>query len=130
MGRLNNAEFLTQMSGMLTNNGGESSVYFTQKRLTPAMNTEEDENTNKMNDLPSNVIQTEKFPENKKEYPVLIRVAMNTNRRVKLKTKISTVVEIDQIDQFWIEYAQVMKSGFVGLKKKDKKKSKKGKVSK
>lgn len=130
MGRLNNAEFLSQMAELLTNNGGESSVYFTQKRLTPAMNTEEDENTNKINDLPSNVIQTEKFPENKTEYPVLIRVAMNTNRRAKLKTKISTVVEIDQIDQFWIEYAQIMKSGFVGLKKKDKKKSKKGKVSK
>ncbi|CAH6723106.1 signal recognition particle subunit Srp14p [[Candida] jaroonii] len=124
MGRLNNAEFLSQFAETLTKNNGESSVYLTQKRLVPSLDVEDNKG---INDLSSNVIDHKLFDKNTQEYPILIRLSMNGKNKDKLK--LSTVVEIDQLDQFWIDYAQTIKAGFVGLKKKDKKKSKK-KVSK
>lgn len=134
MGRLNNSQFLTQLSEVLASNNGESSVYVTQKRLTTTLPI--DEPTPKINDLSSNVIKTDAFEENTGTYPVLIRICMNPGNnkntsQSKQKTKLSTVVETGNLDQFWGDYVQVIKNGFVGLKKKDKKKNKKsGKVSK
>lgn len=134
MGRLNNSEFLTKLSEVLISNNGESSVYLTQKRLTSTLPI--DEPTSKISDLSSNVIKTEAFEKNTTTYPVLIRISMNSGNmksssQSKQKTKLSTVVETSNLDQFWSEYVQVIKNGFVGLKKKDKKKNKKsGKVSK
>ena len=133
MGRLNNSQFLTQLSEVLTSNNGESSVYVTQKRLTSTLPI--DEPTPKINDLSSNVIKADAFEENTATYPVLIRISMNSGSKntpqSKQKTKLSTVVETGNLDQFWSDYVQVIKNGFVGLKKKDKKKNKKsGKVSK
>lgn len=134
MGRLNNSQFLTQLSEVLTSNNGESSVYVTQKRLTTTLPI--DEPTPKINDLSSNVIKADAFEENTTTYPVLIRISMNSGNskntsQSKQKTKLSTVVETGNLDQFWSDYVQVIKNGFVGLKKKDKKKNKKsGKVSK
>ncbi|ODV66577.1 hypothetical protein HYPBUDRAFT_153351 [Hyphopichia burtonii NRRL Y-1933] len=129
MGRLNNAEFLLKVGKLLEDNDGKSSVYLTQKRLSVPLETE----TTGINDLSSNVIEHEaSIPSNTEEYPVLIRLAMNGDKKEKKeKVKLSTVVETTQLDQFWVEYAQVIKTGFTGLKKKEKKKSKKsGKVTK
>lgn len=121
MGRVDNAEFLAQVQQILESNNGESSVYITQKRLTSSV-----EGSEGIDDLASNVVEyDEQLPVNKQQYPVLVRVAAG-----KKKKKLSTVVEKDNLDQFWNDYVQVIKSGFVGLKKKDKKKSKKSKVSK
>lgn len=121
MGHIDNSEFLTQVQQLLDSNNGTSSVYITQKRLTSSV-----EDSEGIDDLASNVVDyNKKYPVNKHQYPVLVRVATG-----KKKKKLSTVVEKDNLDQFWNEYAQVIKAGFVGLKKKDKKKSKKNKVSK
>lgn len=122
MGRIDNSEFLTQVQELLDSNNGTSSVYITQKRLTSSVDGSEG-----IDDLASNVVDyDEKYPANKHQYPVLVRVTTGG----KKKKKLSTVVEKDNLDQFWNDYAQVIKAGFVGLKKKDKKKSKKHKVSK
>src|SRR5699024_365353 len=111
MGRLNNSEFLTQLSDVLVSNNGESSVYLTQKRLTSKLPI--DDPTSIINDLSSNVIKTEAFEKNTATYPVLIRIAMNSGKRKsssqsKQKTKLSTVVETSNLDQFWSEYVQVI----------------------
>lgn len=133
MGRLNNFEFLSKLSDILTSNNGESSVYLTQKRLTSTLPIDEPKSS--ISDLSSNVIKADGFDENTTTYPILIRISMNGEKtkpgKSKGKTKLSTVVETNSLDQFWTEYVQVIKNGFVGLKKKDKKKNKKtGKVSK
>lgn len=128
MGRLSNTDFLAKFGSVLEENNGSSSIYLTQKRLahTPIENSE-----SSINDLSSNVIDTEQFPKNNTQYPILIRVSMNGDGKEKKKNKISTVVEHNNLDNFWTEYVQVIKTGFVGLKKKEKKKGKKGsKISK
>lgn len=111
---------------MLSANDGQSSVYLVQKRLS-SDDTENGDNS--ISDLASNVVKNDLFPTNTQQYPVLVRVATGSTEK-KTKKKLSTVVEVDQLDQFWVDYVQVLKGGFVGLKKKEKKKSKKGKVSK
>ncbi|ODV78152.1 signal recognition particle, SRP9/SRP14 subunit [Suhomyces tanzawaensis NRRL Y-17324] len=129
MTRLDNSEFLKQVAQILSTNDGKSSVYLTQKRLSASLPLED---TTGINDLSSNVIANDSHPQNTEQYPVLIRIAMNGKDRKdkKDKTKLSTVVDNDRLDKFWTDYVQVIKNGFVGLKKKEKKKAKKGKVSK
>lgn len=133
MGRLNNSEFLKQLGEELTKNNGESSINLTQKRLSIPLDLEEDSakpTNEKINDLPSNVIKhSDEFPKNTQKYPILIRLALKGETK-KQKTKLSTVVEVENVEQFWVDYSQVVKKGFVGLKKKEKKKSKKTKISK
>lgn len=121
MGRLNNSEFLTKVNEHLTANEGKSSVYFTQKRLELDLEASADQ----ISDLASNVIeQPDNLPKNSQTYPVLIRLTLGEKT-----SKISTVVEPQNLDQFWNEYAQILKSGLVGLKR-DKKKTKRSKVTK
>lgn len=123
MGRLNNSDFLSKVNDELSANEGKSSVYFTQKRLSLTLEPATSDN---INDLSSNVVNhPSTFVSNTQTYPVLIRFT-----RGDKKSKISTVVEPANLDKFWNEYAQILKNGFVGLKKKEKKKSKKLKVSK
>ncbi|KAK6198933.1 signal recognition particle, SRP9/SRP14 subunit [Scheffersomyces amazonensis] len=110
--RADNHKFLKEFTEVLTTNNGKSSVYLTQKRLKPSLDLEES---------------------SQDQYPILIRVTMNGKDKKdtkKDKLKLSTVVDTGDLDQFWQEYIQIIKNGFVGLKKKEKKKSKKGKVSK
>lgn len=122
MGRLNTKEFLDTLAAVLAKNDGQSSIYLVQKRLTSNLTSEPSE---AMGDLASNVIlHPSKYPTNTEHYPVLVRMSDGDK-----KSKISTVVEADKLDSFWSEYAQVLKDGFVGLRKKDKKK-KKNKVTK
>lgn len=53
------------------------------------------------------------------EFPVLIRI------KTSKSDKFSTVVKQDDLDSFWVQYAATLKNGMTGLKKKEKKKSKK-----
>ncbi|KAG7192975.1 uncharacterized protein KQ657_001085 [Scheffersomyces spartinae] len=129
MGRLTNSDFLKELKAILGANEGKSSVYLVQKRLSTPLPVEMSEKEDSISDLPSNVVVNNHFNNNTQQYPVLVRVATGHNEK-KTKQKLSTVVEVDQLDQFWVDYVQVIKSGFVGLKKKEKKKAKKGKVSK
>ncbi|KAF6071384.1 Signal recognition particle 14kD family protein [Candida albicans] len=135
MTRLDNSQFLKQVETLTQSNNGKSSIYLTQKRLSPSLSsittttTAEDES---INDLPTNVITptpkttttTTTTINNDSKYPLLIRLSMNSIQKKKERVKISTVVELDQLNEFWDQYIQILKSGFIGLKKKkDKKKS-------
>lgn len=123
MGRLTNTEFLTQVNTVLSANEGKSSVYLTQKRLSPSLETPP---TESLSDLSSNVVELpQKYTVNTQTYPILVRFTTGDS-----KSKVSTVVEAENLDRFWTEYTKVLKNGFVGLKRKEKKKQKKSKVSK
>ncbi|CAK9441313.1 uncharacterized protein LODBEIA_P51820 [Lodderomyces beijingensis] len=128
MTRLDNSQFLKQLNELASQNQGKSSIYLTQKRLS------ENKHHPKPDDLPTNVASNDKVAPNEQTYPVLIRVSMNSSDNRKSaseKVKLSTVVEVAQLNQFWSEYIQVVKNGFVGLKKREKKnKNKKNKIAK
>ena len=74
-------------------------------------------------------------PEN--PLPILIRASNNksdkrpgTDRENIDKIKISTVVQPDDLDAFFVRYAEACRAGMSGLKKRDKKKGKKDKKKK
>ncbi|ODQ80686.1 hypothetical protein BABINDRAFT_166286 [Babjeviella inositovora NRRL Y-12698] len=110
MSRISNEEFLTSVTSLLQQSGGNSSVYFTQKRLLP------------FDEVEGQLVSADST------YSVLLRATDGGSKKSKnRKLKFSTVIESDKLDSFWSEYANVLKNGMTGLKKKEKKKSKKTK---
>jgi signal recognition particle subunit SRP14 len=74
-------------------------------------------------------------PEN--PLPVLIRATNNasskrpgTDRKNHDKIRFSTVVQPNQLDAFYVRYAEACRAGMSGLKKRDRKKGKKDKKKK
>jgi hypothetical protein len=116
------------VSALLSKNGGKSSIYITQKRLSYTIDKEID-GTLPFSDLPADVkpILHDSTPKTK-SYPVLIRIT-DGNKDKSKKMKLSTVVQPENLDLFWNEYTNILKTGFVGLKKKSKKKAKKASKS-
>jgi hypothetical protein len=122
-------QFFKQITGLLAKNGGKSSIYITQKRLSYNID-EQIDGVEPYSDLSKDV--TPALHENKsnnKSYPILIRIT-DGNKDKSLKVKLSTIVEPENLDSFWIEYIDILKNGFVGLKKKTKAKKKVKKSSK
>lgn len=61
--------------------------------------------------------------------PVLIRATNGKSKEGKKdKVKISTVVPADELEGFFVRYAEVWKAGMGGLKKRDRSGRKKGKA--
>jgi len=61
-----------------------------------------------------------------KPLPILIRATNGKSKEHKAnKVKFSTVVEADILEAFFTKYAEVCKSGMVGLKKRDRSRGKK-----
>lgn len=61
--------------------------------------------------------------ENKGPYSIIFRATDGKTDKSK-KTKISTVVDPQSLEEFWGLYTERVKSGMSGLRKKDKKKQK------
>lgn len=113
--------------------GSKKSVYITQKRLTPQPDGVLPK-SNELEDLPigitSDILDTKTDTET---YPVLIRVKNGRVKKGGKKLKTSTIVQPEDLEKFWSDYSNLLKSVFVGLKKKEKKKKNKkpkNKVSK
>jgi signal recognition particle subunit SRP14 len=69
--------------------------------------------------------------------PILIRASNNksskkagTDREDINKIVLSTVIKPDELDGFFVRYAEACKNGMSGLKKRDRKKGKKDKKKK
>lgn len=122
-------QFFKQVTNLLAKKEGKSSLYITQKRLSYDIENSITD-PEPYSDLGKDVkpILHENTPDLKK-YCILIRVT-DGNKDKLLKTKLSTIVEPEKLDQFWTEYTNVLKTGFVGLKKKTKSKKKAKKNSK
>ncbi|KAJ4320568.1 hypothetical protein N0V94_003326 [Neodidymelliopsis sp. IMI 364377] len=134
MGRdhLSNDEFFTQLGNLFEHNRkkGHGSVYLTQKRLT-FDSTSTPVTPTKVADDPL----WDTHPE--QPFPVLVRASNNrsdkkaeTDRQDVAKIVLSTVVQPDDIDTFYIRYAEACKAGMSSLKKRDRKKGKKDKKKK
>lgn len=109
---------------------GHGSVYLTQKRLTFDSNTTPPTPT-KVADDPL----WDTHPEN--PLPILIRASNNksskkagTERENTEKITLSTVLSPEDLDGFFVRYAEACKTGMSGLKKRDRKKGKKDKKKK
>lgn len=114
---------------MLTTNNGKSSIYVTQKRLSYNID-DEINGVEPFSDLSKDVkLILHKNQPNFKKYSILIRIT-DGNKDKSSKIKLSTVVEPKDLDSFWNEYTNILKSGFIGLKKKPKSKKKSKKSSK
>lgn len=59
---------------------------------------------------------------------ILFRATDGQSEKNK-KIKFSTIVNVDDIDSFWIKYTDVVKKGMTGLRKKEKKKKNKSKIT-
>lgn len=69
------------------------------------------------------------FPDQEpaKPLPVLIRATDGKSKAHRIKgekTKLSTIVEADQLEGFFTKYVEVCKLGMTGLKKRDRSKNK------
>lgn len=133
MSRLSNKEFLSGVSKLLASaNESQSSIYFTQKRYIAydEVTGKQSPPPNAVNDsvpVPSEVSAPVTISKDATSYPILIRATNGASKKDK-KIKYSTVVENKDLEDFWKEYANVLKNGITGLKKKDKKKNKKKKT--
>ncbi|KAL8928503.1 MAG: hypothetical protein Q9208_001737 [Pyrenodesmia sp. 3 TL-2023] len=96
-------------------NGTKGTVYLTQKRLSPQSTTSSSPaTTTGTPDVP--------FPDlaPSSPLPVLIRASNGKSKpRRQDKVKISTIVQPDQLEGFFTRYAEVMRAGTTGLKKRD-----------
>ncbi|ODV97881.1 hypothetical protein PACTADRAFT_375 [Pachysolen tannophilus NRRL Y-2460] len=117
---LENDQFLRSVSDLLVKTNGDSSVYLTQKRLSPETKQEVE--------TPLLMINVQQ-PTSESTYPIIIRIT-NGSKDKATKVKYSTVVEANKLDEFWENYTNALKNGMIGLKKKDKKKKNKNKNKK
>ncbi|KAL5120963.1 hypothetical protein ACEQ8H_001151 [Pleosporales sp. CAS-2024a] len=134
MGRdhMSNDEFFAKLNDLFEHNRkkGHGTVYLSQKRLVfDAASTPP--SPQKVADDPL----WDTHPES--PLPILIRASNNksskkagTDREQVRKTVLSTVVLPDDLDSFFVRYAEACKNGMSGLKKRDRKKGKKDKKKK
>jgi signal recognition particle subunit SRP14 len=65
-------------------------------------------------------------PHQSKSLPIIIRATSGTSKGNKEgKIKLSTIVEVNALEAFFVRYSEVCKSGMSGLKKRDRSKGKK-----
>ncbi|KAF2134663.1 signal recognition particle, SRP9/SRP14 subunit [Dothidotthia symphoricarpi CBS 119687] len=133
MGRdhLSNDEFFTQLVNLFEHNRkkGHGSVYLTQKRLSFESSTPP---------TPTKVADDPLWDTHPTEpLPILIRANNNgsdkrkgTERKDVEKITVSTVVKPDDLDAFFVRYAEACRAGMSALKKRDRKKGKKDKKKK
>ncbi|KAF2195474.1 signal recognition particle, SRP9/SRP14 subunit [Zopfia rhizophila CBS 207.26] len=134
---LSNDEFFTQLTNLFEHNRtkGHGSVYLTQKRITHTADS----------DAPSPTkILDDPLWDTHPEHPLPILIRANNNKSSKRegtdrpgtdrddhdRIKFTTVVQPDQLDAFYVRYADVCKTGMSALKKRDKKKKKKDRKKK
>ncbi|KLJ07215.1 hypothetical protein EMPG_17297 [Blastomyces silverae] len=112
---LSNDEFFTALKTLLTtqSTNARGSIFLTQKRLPPTSSSQ-------LETTPSTSASPALAPA-----PVLVRAT--NGRHKEAKSKVSTIVQPDDIEGFFLKYAEVCKMGMVGMKKRDRSGRKKGK---
>lgn len=76
---------------------------------------------------PSNLADLSSFPDlnPSSPLPILVRATDGKSKEHRAdKIKLSTIVEADQLERFFVRYAEVCKGGMQGLKKRDRSKNK------
>jgi signal recognition particle subunit SRP14 len=127
--RLSNADFLTRLTTLFstTHSASSGSIFLTQKPLhaspsSPSSSSDEQPTST----APQILIRATdgKSPRGTKKSSS--GVGKKTSQKGgEPKVKFSTVVEANQLEAFFAQYADVCKAGMQGLKKRDRKKGKK-----
>ncbi|KAL8745037.1 MAG: hypothetical protein Q9190_002785 [Brigantiaea leucoxantha] len=118
-------EFFTRLSSLFDSRrkADHGSVFLTQKRLSPHSPPQTSSPSDP--DIP--------FADLKPSdpLPILIRATNGKSKEHrKDKIKLSTIVQANELDAFFARYADVMKAGMSGLKKRDRRGRKKAKAKK
>jgi signal recognition particle subunit SRP14 len=121
-------KFFTQLTSLLKtqHTSKHGSIYLTQKRLTYDFSTP----SNSAKKVPDDPLWDLNPPE---PLPILVRATngkSKKHRKAGEKTKLSTIVQPDDIDGFFLRYADVCKKGMESMKKRDRSKKKKKKPKK
>jgi len=112
MPQVSNDEFLAQLSLLFKDAKAEGSVHLGQKRLAK--------------DGPDSVLHAKQAP-----YALVFRASNGRSTRGKSSGKhasrshCSTIVNPENLGEFWRRYSESIKKGAAGLRKKEKKKAKK-----
>jgi len=124
---LSTDEFFTRLSELFdkTRHKEHGSVFLTQKRLSHGSGLSSPSSpTNKPEDPFSDLHPA--YP-----LPILIRATDGKSKEHrKEKVKLSTVVQPDDLESFYVRYAEVCKSGMQAMKKRDRSGRKKAKAKK
>ncbi|KAF6815530.1 Signal recognition particle subunit srp14 [Colletotrichum sojae] len=113
---LSHEEFFGKLTDLFEQRKGKDhgSVFLVQKRLSYDQH------------IPSPT-ELEPFPDLKlsKPVPVIVRATNGKSKKNRdKKIKLSTVVEVDALDDFYGRYADICKAGMVALKPRDRSKKK------
>ncbi|KAI4285797.1 MAG: hypothetical protein L6R38_000350 [Xanthoria sp. 2 TBL-2021] len=112
-GHLSIDDFFTRLSSLFQSrrNSTHGSVFLTQKRLSfqsPSNSSPTTTSTPSPDSAPSSPL------------PILIRASNGKSKEKRIdKIKLSTIVQPDQLEGFFIKYAEVIKGGATALKKRD-----------
>ncbi|KAL9000880.1 MAG: hypothetical protein Q9169_000635 [Polycauliona sp. 2 TL-2023] len=116
-GYLSIEDFFTRLSSLFQTrrNSTHGSIYLTQKRLSPQSPSAASSPPTETTTDPPFADQALSSP-----LPILIRASNGKSKKVrKDKIKLSTIVQPDQLEPFFIKYAEILKSGAAALKKRD-----------
>jgi len=113
-------EFFSRLSLLFESRrkADHGSIFLTQKRLTPHDTTSSSPSSDKHDSI---------FPDlhPSSPLPVLIRATDGKSKEHRAdKIKFSTIVQPDQLEGFFLRYAEICKGGMSGLKKRDRSKNK------
>jgi len=129
---LSNEEFFTKLSELFDSNRAKShgSIFLTQKRLQFSLDSAGSTPTKSADDP-----LWDTHPEG--PLPIIIRATnsksakkVDGSRKVEKKVKLSTIVQPDALDGFYVRYAELCKVGMSALKRRDRSKRKKDKAKK
>jgi len=117
---LSNDDFFLRLSELFDERRQKDhgSIYLTQKRLTYGEDTDVD--------APEPTVERS-FPDlnPSKPLPIIIRATNGKSKEHRdKKIKLSTVVDPNALEAFFVKYAEVCKLGMSGLKKRDRSKQK------
>ncbi|EGC44941.1 conserved hypothetical protein [Histoplasma capsulatum var. duboisii H88] len=122
---LSNDEFFAALKALLTTQSTKArgSIFLTQKRLPISTTTATaSASPTQSEDTTAALPSTSPVPA---PMPVLVRA---TNGRHKgAKSKVSTIIQPDDIEGFFVKYAEICKLGMVGMKKRNRSGKKKAK---
>ncbi|KAE8449943.1 hypothetical protein EG329_007082 [Mollisiaceae sp. DMI_Dod_QoI] len=119
-GHLSNDDFFLRLSELFDERRQKDhgSIYLTQKRMAYGEDTDVDSPE-------STVAQPFSDLSPAKPLPILIRATNGKSKENRAKkVKLSTIVEVDSLENFYSKYAEVCKLGMSGLKKRDRSKAK------
>ncbi|KAI5466515.1 signal recognition particle, SRP9/SRP14 subunit [Mariannaea sp. PMI_226] len=115
-GHMSHDEFFAKLGELFDNRKGKDhgAIYLSQKRLTYGQDLSVSSEENALPDI---------YP--KKPLPIVIRASNGQGKKDRSsKVKLSTVVQPDELDGFYVRYADVCKAGMTALKPRDRSKKK------